>query len=333
MLASPEPDAEAIWNRLGADGPIWLEEKYDGIRAQLHKRRDQVAIFSRELRELTHEFPELATEAASVAEDLILDGEIIAFAEGKKLTFFDLQKRLGRKKDQGDLFLGAAVPVKFIAFDILFSPTGSLLDQPLKSRRKSLEDIRLPKSIERIRVTRAKGVADIERAFKQARQHGTEGLIAKDAGSTYSPGRRGKTWLKLKHVMPILDCVVIKAQQGHGRRAELLSDYTFAVRDESTDSLVTIGKAYSGLTDIEIEELTEHFKKHTLSISRRVHTVEPNIVLEIAFDQIRRSKRHDSGLALRFPRIKAIRKDKGIAEIDTLATAKSRVIQLGKILT
>ena len=160
-------------------------------------------------------------------------------------------------------------------------------------------------------------------AFKRAKVAGNEGLIVKDPTSLYSPGRRGKSWLKLKKAMPTLDCVVVKAQQGHGRRAEVLSDYTYAVRDEASGELRVIGKAYSGLTDVEIEELTEHFNEHTLGKVRRVHTVTPNIVLEIAFDSINKSKRHDSGLALRFPRIKAIRRDKIPAEIDTLQYAES----------
>lgn len=163
----------------------------------------------------------------------------------------------------------------------------------------------------------------MERAFKASKAQGNEGLIVKNPSGGYLPGRRGKSWLKLKQAMPTLDCVVIKAQHGHGRRAEVLSDYTFAVRDESTGALRTIGKAYSGLTDIEIEELSEHFRRTAESKRGRVLTVKPSIVLEIAFDSLRRSKRHDSGLALRFPRIKAIRRDKTVAEIDTLAYAES----------
>ena len=146
--------------------------------------------------------------------------------------------------------------------------------------------------------------------------------MAKDPSSPYSPGRRGKAWLKLK-TSSTLDCVVIAAEQGHGKRAEVLSDYTFAVRDELTGQLRVIGKAYSGLTDAEIEELTDHFQRHTLSRERRKHLVEPNVVLEIAFDSIQPSKRHDSGLAMRFPRIHAIRRDKTIADIDTLQFARS----------
>ena len=151
-------------------------------------------------------------------------------------------------------------------------------------------------------------------------------IIAKNCSSSYQPGRRGQSWKKLKGVMPTLDCVVIAAQQGHGKRSGVLSDYTFAVRDKESGELRTLGKAYSGLTDDEIEDLTDHFQKTTIErISRRVVKVEPTIVLEIAFDKIRPSKRHDSGLALRFPRIKAVRRDKNLDEIDTLQTAQKLV--------
>lgn len=321
MLASPEESAEDLANRLGL--PIWLEEKYDGIRAQIHKSGDEVSIFSRDLRPLDQEFPELVNEVKTLKKDFILDGEIIAYAEGRRLTFFDLQKRLGRKKAQGDLFLGAAIPIRFVAFDLLYANGEDLLKVSLEKRREILESLELSSMIDRIKVQKAESVDAIESAFKKAKKVGNEGLIAKDAQSIYSPGRRGKHWLKLKKAMPTLDCVVVKAQQGHGRRAEVLSDYTFAVKDESNDQLRTIGKAYSGLTDLEIEELTEHFEEHTVEKTRRVHTVEPNIVLEIAFDSVNKSKRHDSGLALRFPRIKAIRRDKTVEEIDTLKYAES----------
>ena len=322
MLASPEETAEDLVARLGTSS-VWLEHKYDGIRAQLHKKGNEVSLFSRDLRVLDQEFPELLDDARSLPDDFILDGELIAYAEGKKLTFFDLQKRLGRTKGQGDLFLGAAIPIRFVAFDLLYHGGEDLLKTPLETRRGLLEKLPRSSMVDLIEVERVDSLEAIKAAFKQAKAAGNEGLIAKDPSSPYSPGRRGKSWLKLKKAMPTLDCVVVKAQQGHGRRAEVLSDYTFAVRDESSGELLTIGKAYSGLTDVEIEELTEHFKEHTLEQARRVHTVEPNIVLEIAFDYINRSKRHDSGLAVRFPRIKAIRRDKTAAEIDTLQYAQS----------
>ncbi|MEO0413727.1 MAG: DNA ligase, partial [Verrucomicrobiota bacterium] len=270
------------------------------------------------------EFPELVEAAKKLPDDVVLDGEIIAYAEGKKLTFFDLQKRLGRKRVESDLFLGEAVPVSFIAFDLLWKNGTPYIDQPLHIRRDALETVDFTNTpIKVADVIRAETSREIEAAFIAARQRQNEGLIAKLPDSTYSPGRRGKAWLKLKKASATLDVVVIKAQQGHGKRSHVLSDYTFAIRDpELPDQLFTIGKAYSGLTDAEIEELTEHFMEYTLSKRGRVHTVEPNIVLEIAFDSIQPSQRHNSGLSLRFPRIKAIRKDKTPAEIDTLQYAR-----------
>jgi DNA ligase-1 len=176
--------------------------------------------------------------------------------------------------------------------------------------------------IRRCEVFAAKTAAEVDDQFNAARRRENEGLIAKDPESVYSPGRRGKQWLKLKKAMPTLDVVVVKAQQGHGKRAHVLSDYTFALREESTGELLVLGKAYSGLTDEEIEELTTHFESRTLEKKRNVRTVEPDIVLEIAFDSIQPSKRHSSGLSLRFPRIKAIRRDKTPADIDTLSYAR-----------
>ncbi len=323
MLASPCESAEQIitWHD-DPDCPLWLEPKYDGIRSQLHITPTSTHLFSRDLRPLDDEFPEIL-EAARTLPPCILDGELIAYAEGKRLNFFDLQKRLGRKNTQGDLFLGPAIPVRFIAFDCLHHQR-SLLDRPLSERRAALEALHLSSPFSTIPLARpaSHDLSSLQREFKKALTQDHEGLIAKDPHSLYLPGRRGQAWRKLKGVMPTLDCVVIAAQQGHGKRAGVLSDYTFALRDENSGELRTLGKAYTGLKDEEIEELTEHFQKTTIEkISRRVLKVEPSIVLEIAFDKIRPSKRHDSGLALRFPRIKAIRRDKNPAEIDTLQNA------------
>lgn len=326
MLASPEETAADIHARLGnKNGAIWLEDKFDGIRAQLHRQGDRVEIFSRDLRPVREQFPEIVASARHLDRDVILDGEIIAYADGRKLTFFDLQKRLGRKglmTEQGDLFFGEAIPVKFIAFDLLGIDGTGKLELPLTERRELLNDIAIPDGIERCEVFFAGTAEEIDDTFNEARRRNNEGLIAKDPDSVYSPGRRGKQWLKLKKAMPTLDVIVVKAQQGHGKRAHVLSDYTFAVRDESSGELKVIGKAYSGLTDLEIEELTAHFRSRTIEKKRGTHIVDPDIVLEIAFDSINPGKRHNSGLALRFPRIKAIRRDKTIADIDTLAYAR-----------
>jgi len=326
MLASPAPDAATIWGKLATPaGHVWLEDKFDGIRAQLHKRGSDIQLFSRDQRRLNDEFPELI-QAASSIPDCLLDGEIIAFEEGRKLTFFDLQKRLGRKKpnrNQTDLFHPEEIPVRFIAFDLLADKQAPLWDHPLRDRRARLEVLPLHHPFEIAVLHRADSAEEIDKHFKQARSRLNEGLIAKDPSSPYQFGRRGQAWMKLKQVDVTLDCVVIKAQQGHGKRAGVLSDYTFAIRDSDNHQLRVIGKAYSGLTDAEIEELTEHFLKHTIEKRRRVHLVEPRIVLEIAFDSIRPSKRHDSGLAMRFPRIKAIRRDKSPDDIDTLQFART----------
>ncbi len=328
MLASPEPTAEAIWARFAVEPPnesvVYVEDKFDGIRAQLHRGAERVEIFSRDLRRVTDQFAEIAERARAFSDEVILDGEIMAFAEGKKLTFFDLQKRLGRKSEGADLFAAAAadVPVVFVAFDLLWRNGRSLLNTPLLERRDALRSLTMPEQFQIAEVWPARGADEIETAFQQARRRFNEGLMIKDPESPYTPGRRGMSWFKLKKELATLDVVVVAAELGHGKRNHVLSDYTFAVRDEASGQLLPIGKAYSGLTDVEIAELTEHFRRHTIKDSGRYLEVTPNVVLEIAFDSIQPSSRHASGLALRFPRIKAIRRDKTPEAIDTLAYAR-----------
>jgi DNA ligase-1 len=255
---------------------------------------------------------------------LILDGEILAMRGEQVLPFAELQKRLGRR--QADLFLGEEIPVRYLAFDLLWRDGKSLLDEPLRVRRRSLESIApLPAALGFARITEARSADDIENAFAAARARGNEGLMIKDPDSAYSPGRRGLAWLKLKKAFATLDCVVVGAEYGHGKRKNVLSDYTFAVRDDETGELKTIGKAYTGLTDAEIAELTRHFLEKTIRQHGRYHEVEPDTVLEIAFDLIQSSTRHTSGLAMRFPRIVRIRTEKSPTEIDTVATARKLV--------
>ena len=337
MLATPEPNAEAVWNRFieavrfdcdqsgsSIPGTVYVEDKFDGIRAQLHRSRDRVEIFSRDLRRITTQFPELIEQARRFDEELIADGEIIAFDEGRPLSFFDLQKRLGRKNDSADLFAGAAadVPVAFVIFDLLWLNGHSLLKVPLRQRREQLSTLILPPQFQRANVKPAHSAAEIEEIFQEARRRLNEGLMIKDPESLYLPGSRGLFWFKLKRELATLDVVVVAAELGHGKRNNVLSDYTFAVRDETTGELLPIGKAYSGLTDLEIAELTEHFKQNTIADHGRYRRVNPNVVLEVAFNSIQPSTRHASGLALRFPRIKAIRRDKNVDSIDTLQYAR-----------
>jgi DNA ligase-1 len=334
MLASPEPTAEAIWDRFASNHPegaptVYVEDKFDGIRAQLHRGDEQVELFSRDLRRITDQFHDLAEHARSFETELILDGEIIAFEHGKKLTFFDLQKRLGRKHDGADLFNAASadVPVVFVAFDLLFLDGRSLLKTALRERRDLMRALKLPPHFQVADVSAAHSAEEIEEGFQLARRRANEGLMIKDAKSFYSPGRRGMFWFKLKKELATLDVVVVAAELGHGKRNHVLSDYTFAVRDDESGKLLPIGKAYTGLTDVEIAELTEHFKKTTTVDHGRYREVNPDTVLEVAFDSIQPSTRHASGLAMRFPRIKGIRRDKGVDAIDTLAYARSLVVR------
>ncbi len=348
MLASPEPTAEDIWARheelhaaaetgapldqpLAGDGKagnakliVWVEDKFDGVRAQMHRDAEgRVEIYSRDLRRVTGQFEEIAKIATDGLKDVVIfDGEIVAYEKGKRLTFFDLQKRLGRRAP--DLFMKENVPIVLLVFDLLHLNGRSLLAEPLAERRRLLDGLTLPiPIIRRVDVVQAGSADEIEAAFVGARAHGNEGLIIKDPASLYTPGRRGLAWLKLKKELATLDVVVVGAEWGHGKRNSVLSDYTFAVRDAASGELRTIGKAYSGLTDAEILELTAHFQQNILATRGKYHEVRPDIVLEIAFDSIQPSTRHTSGLSMRFPRIKALRRDKTPTEIDTVDYART----------
>jgi len=325
MLAIPEPSAETIWARVLSEftaQAALAESKYDGIRAQLHGSPGRSELFSRDLRNISGEFPELSE--LRFAEDLVLDGEIVAFDSDKSLSFFDLQRRLGRKRSL-DLFETQDIPVVYRAFDLLRLNGETLLKAPLRERRRRLDLLTLPGRVKISPTRMITSIQDIDEAYQAARDESQEGLMIKDADSLYTPGRRGGSWIKFKKELATLDVVVVGAEEGHGKRSHLLSDYTFAVRDEKTGTLQAIGKAYSGLRDEEIEELTEHFIRTTIRKERHFRVVTPEIVLEIAFNAVQPSDRHASGLALRFPRIKAIRRDKQVQDIDTVQYARQLV--------
>ncbi len=334
MLASPAEDADEIIGRLGPT--VWVEDKYDGIRAQLHRSGDEVRLYSRDLHDVSGQFPEVVAAARTLGWDGILDGELLAYRDGAVLPFQALQARLGRKNPSAAIL--AEVPVIYVAFDVLgHGPRRSngtepavepLLRMPLRDRRRRLEAIELPLADDGgqfalSHLVSADSADELEAAFADARARRNEGLMVKDPDSGYSPGRRGYGWLKMKKALATLDCVVVGVEVGHGKRHGVLSDYTFAVRDEESGRLVTIGKAYSGLTDAEIAEMTRWFEAHTLRSLGRYREVEPTVVVEVAFDVIMRSGRHRSGFALRFPRIARLRLDKSAADIDTLATVET----------
>ena len=319
MLAAAVADATEAMERMG--GKAWTEEKYDGVRCQLHRTGTRVSLYSRDLRDTTAAFPEVAEAAARIDHDLLIDGEILAHRDGKVLRFFELQRRLGRKVVAGKLL--EEVPVVLVAFDLLHLDGEPLLDRPLRERRKLLEGLRLEHPFLLARFETAAGADELDRIFAETRERGNEGLMLKNPESPYTPGRRGLSWLKLKRPLATLDCVVTAVEWGHGKRRGVLSDYTFAVRDEEGDRLVNVGKAYTGLTDAEIATMTRYFLEHTVVDHGRVRLVEPDTVVEVAFDSIQRSARHKSGFALRFPRIVRLRDDKTPKDIDTLATVEA----------
>ena len=450
MLASPAESAE---DALAYFKNAWLEDKYDGIRAQAHCSGDTVRFFSRTRDEITESFPELRDALAGLPQDAILDGEIVAWnywaddsepvsvelepisAEdvragsapperpslalrgsagggrsreqvpegrhlypysGRALPFSVLQQRLGRKKVSENLMRD--VPVAYIVFDMLYAGDQLLIDRPLQERARILEklladqkpihhagtearrkiNIREPQAkldfsfqaetsgasvsasrgpmaqstlrttddlrrttnfpttyderpttgLIRAPVFQATSPEQLNALFDAAQARGNEGLMIKDPESSYAPGRRGKSWLKLKRELATLDVVVTAAEYGHGKRIGVLSDYTFAVRDG--EHLLNIGKAYSGLTDVEIAEMTKWFLDHTIEDQGFRRIVEPKIVLEVAFNNVMKSDRHNSGYALRFPRIVRLRPDKLPEEADTLERVKEVFAKQGQ---
>jgi DNA ligase-1 len=259
-----------------------------------------------------------------IPHSLILDGELLAFDPAqphRALPFREMQRRLGRKTI--DAALLAEVPVAFVAYDCIAWDGALVVEEAWQARRARLLSLGWPHEpgphARLAPAVHATTADDVETAFASARAAGNEGLIAKDPSSPYTPGRRGKAWIKLKKATDTLDVVITGAEWGHGRRRHVLSDYTFAVRAApDDDTLLTVGKAYNGLTDAEIAELTPELEALTLQKFGRFQQVRPEIVLEVTFDYVQESRRHKAGYALRFPRIVRIRRDKPVAEIDTL---------------
>jgi DNA ligase-1 len=325
MLATPAADLSDIARTMPDE--FIVEDKFDGIRAQAHVKDGQVAIYSRTMDEITHRFPELFEPLKALPTDAVIDGEIVPATDSRILPFSELQKRLGRKTIGAELM--AEVPVVLVTYDLLYVNGRVLINNALSERLELLSKL-VPRTGS-IRLSTAKkftDVAALDDEFTAARARGNEGLMVKSPASLYKPGRRGREWLKVKRAIATLDVVVTAVEVGHGKRRNLLSDYTFAIRRSTEhDELLNIGKAYSGLTDIELTELTQWFKDHTIKefAHGRVRLVEPLVVIEVTFDRVQESKRHKSGYALRFPRILRIRTDKRPEEIDTLETVQRLV--------
>ena len=332
MLATPQETPEDAAATL--DGrAFYAEDKLDGIRAQVHKSGGtgpaaRVAIYTRTMDRTDASFPEVVQAMSQVPGEFLLDGELVPWRDGQVLPFAHIQTRLGRKVLTPKMLRDN--PVVFVAFDVLYRDGQLLMDCPLKMRREALHKLCARENFDgaspallNTRVTEVSTAEQIAAEFAAARGRRNEGVMLKDPESCYSPGRRGRWWLKLKTYLPTLDCVVTAAERGHGKRRDWLSDYTFAVWEGEPGSrdarLVNVGKAYSGVTDEEIKQLTELFQRLTRERHGGYHLVTPKVVLEVAFDQIQKSARHASGFALRFPRIKRIRWDKAIEDADRLA--------------
>ncbi len=310
MLADSAADATELYEKF-EEHPLISDYKYDGIRAQIHSDGEKVRIFSRNLEDVTRYFPEIEQTVKELPScKMILDGEIVPFKDGKPLSFQALQQRL-RKLERSD----ADVPIKFFAFDLLYL-NKSMIDERLSIRIASLRSLPLTGVLGFSEQRLVSSPDEVQAMFEESKALGYEGLVVKSPSSTYTPGRRGRNWVKLKKELDTLDVVIVAAEYGHGKRAGVISDYTFAVRDG--DELKVVGKAYSGLTDPEILEMTKLLKQITIEDYGYSRKVKPQVVLEVAFDAIQRSNRHDSGYALRFPRIKRIRTDKSVYQIDTL---------------
>jgi DNA ligase-1 len=321
MLATPVLQLEEVERRFPP--PYVVEDKYDGIRAQVHKAGDRVELYSRTFDRITNRYPELVQPLLAIPGTYVIDGEVLAFAEGKAVPFTDFQTRLGRKNVADEL--RTRMPSSLVAFDILERDGRALLDAPLDERLRILRALPIVPPVifaehQRIESQGETLVTVLDREFAAARGRGNEGLMVKDPHSPYRPGRRGMEWLKVKRPLRTIDAVVTAVEWGHGKRRGVLSDYTFAIRDG--DRLLNVGKAYSGLTDKEISEMTKYFLEHTIQDFGRVRTVVPDTVIEVAFDQIQPSDRHESGYAMRFPRIARLRPDKPVSEIDTLETVR-----------
>lgn len=321
MLASPVADVAEVERRFA--GPYVVEDKYDGMRVQVHGADGRVELYSRTSDRITGRFPELLPALRAIPGSFVLDAEVLALEEGRAVPFTRFQRRLGRRTVGAELL--AELPATLVVFDLLERDGEPLLERPLAERRRRLDALLLVPPLVRAQAETVERdgtalVAALEASFAQARERGNEGLMIKDPRSPYRPGRRGAEWLKVKRALRTLDVVVTAVEWGHGRRRAVLSDYTFAVRDG--ERLRNVGKAYSGLTDWEIANLTTFWKEHTVRDLGRARLVEPNTVIEVAFDAVQASRRHDSGFALRFPRIVRLRPDKPVGEIDTLETVR-----------
>jgi DNA ligase-1 len=328
MLAAPAASAADAMERLSeiAAGAIAVEDKYDGIRVQLHLHEGQVALYGRDANDITVAFPEIAAAAAQLSESLVLDGEIIAFEEGHPLPVSAVQSRLSGAETT--LHERERTAVQFIAFDLVAQSDQLLIGAPLHERHIALTALGITDQcggVIQVAPQRVvDGIEEIEAEFIAARMRGSEGIVLKSTTAAYAPGRRGSAWLKLKHPIDSVDCVVVGVEYGVGRRRTLLSELTFAVRDDLSGRLTTLGRASAQLGEREMSEMGRWFETHTVAQLGNYRSVEPRIVVEVSFDELRRSERSGSGYTLRGPRIVRFRTDLGPDQVASLSAIEAR---------
>jgi DNA ligase-1 len=317
MLAEMGEDAAAVLEEHG--GRTAVEFKLDGARIQIHRDGDRVKVFSRRLSDVTESLPEIVAFARSLrASRFLLEGEVVATDRaGRPLPFQDLMRRFGRVHDLEEA--ARDIPLRLYLFDLLALGDASLVDAPYEERWARLEGLVPRDALTPRRI--ASTAADIDAFLREALDAGHEGLMAKALDSTYSVGKRGKKWFKIKPA-DRLDLAIVAAEWGSGRREGWLSNYWLAVRDEATGTFQMIGKTFKGLTDAEFARMTERLRGLATSEERWGFHVRPEVVVEVAYNEIQKSPHYPSGFALRFARIVRIRDDKGPDGVDTYARLK-----------
>jgi DNA ligase-1 len=327
MLAQVAGSIEEAVEEMGS---VAVEWKFDGARVQIHKDGERVIIYSRRLENVTPSLPDIVKSVKSgvAASSIILDGEVVAIGKDKRpMPFQEILKRFRRKYDISATAI--EIPLYLNLFDILYLNDESLIDTPLKRRREMLEEVCDKGIVARQAIT--ENTAVIDSIYKDALAAGHEGVMLKNPGSFYMPGKRGKNWLKLKPIMETLDLVVIGGEWGEGRRANFIGSYLLACRDPDSDRLLSIGRVATGITDGQLNELTNTFKELMISESGIHIEFEPKVVFEIAFEEIQKSPNYDSGYALRFPRLVNIRSDKSLEDADSIEKVEQLYIrQKGK---
>jgi len=320
MLAQTADELSEAFQRY--EGHVALEYKLDGARVQIHKQGEQVRIYSRQLSEVTTSLPEVVERVRQglAAEEAVVEGEVVGVdGAGRPLPFQHLMRRLRRVHDV--TALAQEIPIQLHLFDLLYVDGESLIDAPNRERWERLERVAVGLSL--VLRIEPRTIEEGEAFAKAAHRAGHEGAMAKDLRSDYTPGVRGRSWLKLKHVMT-LDCVIVAADWGYGRRHGWLSNYHLAVRDERRGDFHLVGKTFKGFTDEEFQEMTERLLEMEVRRTRGTVYVQPRVVVEVLFNEVQESSQYPSGFALRFARIHRIREDKSPQEADTLRTLREQ---------